>query len=101
LKNGNYETSLAESFLIKRNNIDTNFEISRLYQSKERNIVSNYWFTLRNASRNMTFLKDYIDVIESMGNTSSYEMASGLLEADIKFDDYFIKRLIVTELVTY
>ncbi|SFO01994.1 hypothetical protein SAMN04487989_1124 [Bizionia echini] len=63
------------------------------------NRVGSYKRALDSISNKSTFLTDYLDIREAAGIISSFIVAKRMLAYNVDLNDYFIKRLIITEIV--
>ena len=63
------------------------------------NSVGNYSRALRSIQNKSAFLSEFLELREAAGVLDPRLIAYNMLESKVDLDDYFIKRLIITEIV--
>lgn len=92
-----YNTSVSERFLKTTRNIDSFIEISK--KSVNRNNIGSYSYALQLIPEKSEFLEKFIYDRQSAGIMSSTMVSKRLLFNNVDLNNYFIKRLIITEIV--
>lgn len=92
-----YNIHVSERFLKTSTKIDSLISISK--NSVEINNTGSYSYALQLIPEKSEFLKKFINDRQSGGRMDSGTVARRLLFNNVDFDDYFIKRLIITEIV--
>lgn len=101
LPNGEYKIGGYESSYGLNATTDEAETIKKHYSLKDRNFYGKYWSALRTVGEHERYIFDYIDINEAMGRTVASNLATGFINSRLDYDDYFVKRIIVTEFVEY
>lgn len=101
-----YEKEIIESIIpINRRNRPLNIDsmINNLRNTPElREITqSSFFFALDSIITNDSIIINFLEVKRILGNISKCNLASGLLNENPNFSDYFIKRIILKQLILY
>lgn len=84
----NYKEPISEDSIIRvrKNWVDINY-------------VGSYTRAMNSISKKSRFLEDYLSVRDASGIIDPFIVANQMLDYDVDVNDYFIKRLIITEIV--
>jgi hypothetical protein len=94
---GEYEIGTLEASIPKVSDEDS--LIATLENHYDINYFGKYREALKTVSKEDKFIKKYLQMTKEAGMLDPRMIAYEILIADLDFDDYFIKRLIVTEIV--
>ncbi|TCK67225.1 hypothetical protein DFQ05_0998 [Winogradskyella wandonensis] len=94
---GGYEIGTLEASIPKVTDEDS--LVATLKNYYDINYFGKYREALKTVSKEDKFVKKYLQMTKEAGMLDPRMIAYEMLIADLDFDDYFIKRLIVTEIV--
>ncbi len=96
---GSFDYAFDESSISRNEpkDIDSLLNIRKKYI--DINYVGKYRKALKAISKNNKFVKEYIDYTDAVGNIDPRMIAGKMLMAKVDVSDYFIKRLIITEII--
>jgi len=94
---GEYQSGTLKANISKVNNEDS--LIKKLKNHYDINHFGKYRKALTIVSKKNKFIKSYLKMTKEDGMLDPRRIAHEILIADLDFDDYFIKRLIITEIV--
>jgi hypothetical protein len=99
MPDGTLGYSTSESSFRYKELIDEDSIINSRKNWKGINYVGSYTRALNSISNKSRFLTGYLDMREAAGTIDPILIADRMLEYKVDIDDYFIKRLIITEIV--
>ncbi len=99
MPDGTFGFSTSESSFNYRVPIDEDSIIESRKNWIDINYVGSYSRALNSISNKSDFLIDYLDIREVAGTIDPRLIADRMLETKVDLNDYFIKRLIITEIV--
>jgi hypothetical protein len=94
---GEYDFGTLEASIPKVNNEDS--LIATLENHYDINYFGKYIKALKGVSKKNKFVEEYLEMIQDGGMLDHRLLAYKMLIADLDFDNYFTKRLILTEIV--
>ncbi|MEH1008971.1 hypothetical protein VDP25_14590 [Winogradskyella sp. ECml5-4] len=94
---GEYKIRTLEATIPKINNNDS--LITTLENYYDINYFGKYREALNTASKKNKFVQKYIEKTQEVGTLNIRLIAEKMTSANLDFDDYFTKRLIITEIV--
>ena len=94
---GEYKIGTLEATIPKINNNDS--LITTLENYYDINYFGKYREALNTASKKNKFVQKYIEKTQEVGTLNIRLIAEKMTGANLDFDDYFTKRLIITEIV--
>ncbi len=97
-ENGKFEYGVSESSISfnEPKNEDSLIELRKKYI--DVNYVGKYRRALYSISKNNKFVSEYLDMTDAAGILDPRMVAANMLSDDVDLNNYFIKRLIVTEI---
>ena len=98
-KNEKFEFSLSESSPITLSNDNSDSIITRAKNRTEINHYGSYNEALKTTAEELKFIKEYIEHRDTFGDTNPSIFVNRLLTLKPNFTNYFIKRIIVLELI--
>jgi len=99
MPDGTFGFSTSESSFRYKEPIDEDSIIESRKNWVDINYVGSYSRALNSISNKSRFLIGYLDIREAAGTIDPMLIANRMLESKVDIDDYFIKRLIITEIV--
>ena len=96
---GTFGYSLSESSFRYKEPINEDSIIESRKNWIKLNYVGSYTRALNSISNKSQFLTEYLDMRWTAGKIGPRLIADRMLETEIDLDDYFIKRLIITEII--
>ena len=99
MPDGTFGYSLSESSFRYKEPINEDSIIESRKNWIELNYVGSYTRALNSISNKSQFLTEYLDMRWTAGKIGPRLIADRMLETEIDLDDYFIKRLIITEII--
>ncbi len=94
---GKYDTGTSEVSISKVHDEDS--LIATLKNHYDINHFGRYREALRSVSKKEKFVEKYLEMTQAAGILDQRGIAYEMLISDLDFDNYFIKRLIITEIV--
>ncbi len=98
LPNGTFDYSISESSFRYQEPVSEDSIIEQHMNFVDVNYVGSYIRALNSIPNKSQFLKKYLDIRDAAGIVSPVIIANRMLESKVNFNDYFIRRLIVTEI---
>jgi len=99
MPDGTFGFSTSESSFRHKEPIDEDSIIESRKNWVDINYVGSYSRALNSIPNKSRFLIGYLDIREAAGTIDPMLIANRMLESKVDIDDYFIKRLIITEIV--
>ena len=99
LPDGTFEYSFSRSPLLHKEPMNEDSIIESRKNWISINSVGNYSRALRSIQNKSAFLSEFLELREAAGVLDPRLIAYNMLESKVDLDDYFIKRLIITEIV--
>lgn len=99
MPDGTFGYSTSESSFRYKEPIDEDSIIESHKNWIDINYVGSYSRALNSISDKSDFLIDYLDIRETAGTIDPRIIADRMLKSKVNLNDYFIKRLIITEIV--
>ena len=99
IPDGTFGFSTSESSFRYKEPIDEDSIIESRKNWVDINYVGSYSRALNSIPNKSRFLIGYLDIREAAGTIDPMLIANRMLESKVDIDDYFIKRLIITEIV--
>ena len=99
MPDGTFGFSTSESSFRYKEPIDEDSIIDSRKNWVDINYVGSYSRALNSVKSKSRFLTEYLDIREAAGTIDPMIIANRMLESKVDIDDYFIKRLIITEIV--
>ncbi|SFZ95188.1 hypothetical protein SAMN05428642_1115 [Flaviramulus basaltis] len=99
MPDGTFEYSTSESSFRYKEPIDEDSIIESHKNWIDINYVGSYSRALNSISDKSDFLIDYLDIRETAGTIDPRIIADRMLKSKVNLNDYFIKRIIITEIV--
>jgi hypothetical protein len=99
MPDGTFDYSTSESSFRYKEPIDEDSIIESRKNWVDINYVGSYSRALNSIPNKSRFLTGYLDIREAAGTIDPMLIANRMLESKVDIDDYFIKRLIITEIV--
>lgn len=97
--NGDFHFSTSESHFNYKGNSNKDSIINIRKNWVRMNYEGRYKKAFEKVFQKTGFVKEYIDVMDSSGGSNPASFVYRILETNIDYNDYFIKRLILTEMV--
>lgn len=99
MPDGTLGYSTSESSFRYKEPIDEDSIIESRKNWIDINYVGSYTRALNSISNKSRYLIGYLDIREAAGTIDPFIISSQMLESKVDLNDYFIKRLIITEIV--
>ena len=99
MPDGTFGYSTSESSFRYKEPIDEDSIIESRKNWIDVNYVGSYTRALNSISNKSRYLIGYLDIREAAGTIDPFIIAKQMLESKVDLNDYFIKRLIITEIV--
>ncbi|GAA4280383.1 hypothetical protein [Gaetbulibacter aestuarii] len=99
MPDGTFDYSTSESSFLNKEPINEDSIIESRKNWIDINYFGSYSRALNSISKKSDFLVDYLDIREAAGTIDPKFIAKRMLESKVDLNDYFIKRLIITEIV--
>ncbi|TXG34853.1 hypothetical protein [Seonamhaeicola maritimus] len=99
MPDGTFGYSTSESSFRYKEPIDEDSIIESRKNWIDINYVGSYSRALNSISNKSDFLIDYLDIREAAGTIDPKFIADRMIKSKVNVTDYFIKRLIITEIV--
>ncbi|MCK0110510.1 hypothetical protein MWU58_14520 [Flavobacteriaceae bacterium S0825] len=99
MPDGTFGYSTSESSFRYKEPIDEDSIIESRKNWIDINYVGSYTRALNSISNKSRYLIGYLDIREAAGTIDPFIIAKQMLESKVDLNDYFIKRLIITEIV--
>ncbi|GER61028.1 hypothetical protein ULMA_31360 [Patiriisocius marinus] len=98
IPDGTFEYNFSESSFNYKEPIDEDSIIKQYMNYVNVNYVGSYVRALNSIPNKSRFLVNYLNIRDAAGIISPVIIASRMLDSKVDFNDYFIRRLIVTEI---
>jgi len=99
MPDGTFEYSFSESSFNYKEPINEDSIIKQHMNYVNVNYVGSYVRALNSIPNKSRFLVNYLDIRDAAGIISPVIIANRMFDSKVDFNDYFIRRLIVTEIV--
>ncbi|MFI1743211.1 hypothetical protein [Thalassobellus sediminis] len=99
LPDGTFGYNTSESSFRYKDPINVDSIIESRKNWIDINYVGSYSRALNSITNKSDYLTKYLDIREAAGIIHPFIIAGGMLKSKVDFNDYFIKRLIITEIV--
>jgi len=99
MPDGTFGFSISESSFLYKEKINEDSIIESRKKWVDINYVGSYTRALNSISNKSDFLTEYLDMRDAVGTIDPKLIADQMLETKVDLNDYFIKRLIVTEIM--
>lgn len=96
---GTYQYNTSEFTFLNNKSIDEDSLIKSLKSQFDINYIGRYSRALYSISNKSDFLMEYLRIRESAGMINPQFIADRMLKSNVDLNDYFTKRLIITEIV--